>query len=459
MTLSGGIILGIYGWSLYYFIMAAAHFFVMASNEVENIGKYDDNITADTMVQKMMKCTNADRGCTWQGKLQAFQDHKVKCPKEKVLCSYYQLGCSTHVCQNEQEMHDSDNTVEHLALARKYIQSLMDEIASLRSRVQSVEENHSVMESNINSSKNEVDKKLHARDIEQNQLQEELRQITSKVDESPSQPALPQQPRSLTRWAAVLAILIVMLGILLAIAMPTYNASESLMQGQPESREDVREHQEVQNVLQELNNLVTMQQNFTEELKQLNLKFDSNLNRDELTNASTNSHIEAQLRLLQKKVTSTDSREDVRERQQVKNVLQELNSLVTMQQNFTEELKQLNLKLDSKLNRDELTNTSTNSHIEAELQLLQEKATSTDERLSDISKDISEKIRQQLEEIKKLQNAMATVKHVEVSIAPIMLEMQLLKGKVQVLESVSHNHVHHHGPHHPHHHHHHRHHH
>ena len=67
-------------------------------------------------------------------------DHRKVCPREKVPCSYSEVGCEEKMYRNKLEEHDRKNRQIHLNLAMKKVVSLTTTVKELQERVKQLEE-------------------------------------------------------------------------------------------------------------------------------------------------------------------------------------------------------------------------------------------------------------------------------------------------------------------------------
>lgn len=191
----------------------------MASRTVENVGQYKDNINLEP--SGLTECMNADRGCKWKGSLTALETHKLSCPKDRVLCKYLKLGCSDHIYNDDQERHERENMAVHLSLARKCIESLMDQVQMYGERLQEAEEKQLQTQHNLQSesSTDKAGHKLLTKGVTQNELQQKVNEIASELEDLRWQ-------RSKMSYGGIIPMVIAVIAILIAVGVPNLNSME-----------------------------------------------------------------------------------------------------------------------------------------------------------------------------------------------------------------------------------------
>ena len=182
-------------------------------------GQYKDNINLEQ--SGLTECMNADRGCKWKGSLTALETHKLSCPKDRVLCKYLKLGCSDHIYNDDQERHERENMVVHLSLARKCIESLMDQVQTYSERLQEAEERQLQTQHNLQSesSTEKAGYKLLTKGVTQNELQQKVNEIASELEDL-------QWQRSKMSYRGIIPMVIAVIVILIAVGVPNLNSME-----------------------------------------------------------------------------------------------------------------------------------------------------------------------------------------------------------------------------------------
>ena len=68
-----------------------------------------------------IKCPNSALGCEWVGLLRESDDHRLVCLKEKVPCTYSDIGCTNEMLREEVKDHEDKDRTKHLDFAMKTI--------------------------------------------------------------------------------------------------------------------------------------------------------------------------------------------------------------------------------------------------------------------------------------------------------------------------------------------------
>lgn len=72
----------------------------------------------------MVKCSNEEHGCKWEGELRHMQKHVKECSTEVVLCKYQSIGCKVKVVKKDLSLHEEACAVEHLKMAVQKVNQL-----------------------------------------------------------------------------------------------------------------------------------------------------------------------------------------------------------------------------------------------------------------------------------------------------------------------------------------------
>ena len=75
-----------------------------------------------------IKCSNAENGCSWKGKLEELDHHRQTCLKEVVACPYSEVGCEIRCLREELEDHQIQSQKHHLDRTLETIKTLKDEL-------------------------------------------------------------------------------------------------------------------------------------------------------------------------------------------------------------------------------------------------------------------------------------------------------------------------------------------
>ena len=75
-------------------------------------------------------------GCNWKGQLREVPGHQNECPREKVSCSYSEVGCEEKMYRSKLEEHERENRETHLNLAMKKVISLSTTVKELQESVE-----------------------------------------------------------------------------------------------------------------------------------------------------------------------------------------------------------------------------------------------------------------------------------------------------------------------------------
>ena len=73
-------------------------------------------------------CSNAEKGCSWKGKLEELEHHRQTCLKEEVACPYSEVGCEIRCLREELDDHQDQSQRYHLDLTLATIKTLKDEL-------------------------------------------------------------------------------------------------------------------------------------------------------------------------------------------------------------------------------------------------------------------------------------------------------------------------------------------
>ena len=63
-------------------------------------------------------------------------DHRKECPREKVPCSYSEVGCEEKMYRSKLEEHEIESREIHLSLAMKKVVSLSTTVKELQQSVE-----------------------------------------------------------------------------------------------------------------------------------------------------------------------------------------------------------------------------------------------------------------------------------------------------------------------------------
>ena len=74
-------------------------------------------------------CSNADKGCSWKGKLEELEHHRrLLCLKEEVACPYSEVGCEVRCLREELGNHQDQSLKYHLDQTLATVKTLKDEL-------------------------------------------------------------------------------------------------------------------------------------------------------------------------------------------------------------------------------------------------------------------------------------------------------------------------------------------
>ena len=112
-----------------------------AAPDTTNIATFDRR--SDKLIQNLkVHCPNSiagGLGCEWLGKLRDVPDHRKECPREKIPCSYSEVGCKEKMYRNKLEEHEIKSRKTHLHLAMKQVVSLSTTVKELQERMKQLE--------------------------------------------------------------------------------------------------------------------------------------------------------------------------------------------------------------------------------------------------------------------------------------------------------------------------------
>ena len=65
----------------------------------------------------VVKCSNGEHGCKWEGELRSLRKHVLDCNKELIPCKYQSIGCKAKVVKKGLIAHEEACTTQHLKMA------------------------------------------------------------------------------------------------------------------------------------------------------------------------------------------------------------------------------------------------------------------------------------------------------------------------------------------------------
>ena len=95
------------------------------------IDSFPDKKSSDEIQNLEVECSNAEKGCSWKGKLKELEHHRHStCLKEEIACPYSEAGCEIRCFREEMDAHQTRSQKHHLDGTLETIKTLKDELHS-----------------------------------------------------------------------------------------------------------------------------------------------------------------------------------------------------------------------------------------------------------------------------------------------------------------------------------------
>ena len=109
--------------------------------EKQPIDSFPDKKSSDEIQNLEVECSNAEKGCSWKGKLNELERHRQStCLKEEIACPYSEAGCETRCPREEMDDHQTQSQKHHLDRTLETIKTLKDELQSQTAKLTAIME-------------------------------------------------------------------------------------------------------------------------------------------------------------------------------------------------------------------------------------------------------------------------------------------------------------------------------
>ena len=85
-------------------------------------------------------CPNSALGCEWEERLEKADVHRLVCLKEKVSCTYSDIGCTDEMLREEVKDHEDKDRTKHLDFAMKTITEMKKQNDSIRTEMKNLQD-------------------------------------------------------------------------------------------------------------------------------------------------------------------------------------------------------------------------------------------------------------------------------------------------------------------------------
>lgn len=99
-----------------------------------------DQASNSCILSLSVRCTSANKGCLWLGKLQELERHHMTCPNQLTRCSYHTIGCQVKLLRAEQEIHNEESLEHHFSCALDTVVKLNEVYTELRRELDEIKQ-------------------------------------------------------------------------------------------------------------------------------------------------------------------------------------------------------------------------------------------------------------------------------------------------------------------------------